>query len=368
MRVRAFAVIMLACSLFASPKAQQASPIQKQDKAGSDAAKSDGAKQPATPARVTIDGPVTVVNQPDPKEKQREAQQRAQTDFDNSVQKWTLFFVGVAAAAAIGAWFANHRSAKAAEDQIVLLKGQITSADVEAAEQRRIANDALVETRKSADAAKASADALKNTERAYIGLVHWLSDDARPILVNQLDVARAQHGLGPLGPDFDRSHIGFQRNPWNAQPEGGQVRYKLELRVVNNGRTPAYIHWGKVRCAPGGPMAVNWIHDPHEGRADIDGNYLHASGEYLAKLFFTLTAEDEARIKAKELWLVGLLLYTDIFLVSHELGFCRRVIPMTQGKNNLIVDHSTVSHNYDREVVDQQIPGAAPMTKLVVRY
>ena len=59
--------------------------------------------------RVGIDGPITVANQPDPDQEKRYAEQRAQAQFDNLIDGGTLLFVGVAAAAAIGAWVANRR-------------------------------------------------------------------------------------------------------------------------------------------------------------------------------------------------------------------------------------------------------------------
>lgn len=86
------------------PQARQTPPIQQQDKAKEDAKKGTQQQQPATPARITVDGPITVVNEPDSNQKQREANQRADTRFEHSVQVWTLVFVAIAAFAAIGAF------------------------------------------------------------------------------------------------------------------------------------------------------------------------------------------------------------------------------------------------------------------------
>jgi hypothetical protein len=74
--------------------------------------------QPQPPLKGTIDGPVTVVDQPDPNENRRQAEQRAQTRFENTIQVITLIFVAVAAVAATAAYFANRRAANAAVRQV----------------------------------------------------------------------------------------------------------------------------------------------------------------------------------------------------------------------------------------------------------
>ena len=156
-------------------QARQAVTIQQQNEARGKSDVSAHPQQPATPTRVTVDGPVTVVNQPDPKQDQRDAEQRAQTKFDNRIDVLTLVLLGAAAAGAVGAYLANRRSANAAEAQVRLLSSQIADAKKDAAEQRQIAFDALAETRKSAEAAVLAA----RTADREMRLVHqqWLDFD-----------------------------------------------------------------------------------------------------------------------------------------------------------------------------------------------
>jgi hypothetical protein len=137
-------------------KAGHAPTVEQQDETGGDTTVSDQPEQPSSPAKVAIEGQITAVNQPDP---QQQAEQRAQARFSNSLQVWTLVFAGLAALGAIGAYFANRRSANAAEIQVGILKRQVEDSRHDADEQRRIALEALAETRKSADAAKLSAEA-----------------------------------------------------------------------------------------------------------------------------------------------------------------------------------------------------------------
>ena len=175
MRVRAFTVIVLAYLLAAWLYAQQAPPKQQQDEATDEASERRGPQQPSTPARITLDGPVTVVSQPDPKQEQREAEQRAQTQFENCIQVWTLIFVAIAGVGAVAAYFANKRSADAAEKQVGLLQGEIADARADAIEQRRIANEMLNEAERSAAAMSASAEvaqqALVIAHRAFLDVL-----------------------------------------------------------------------------------------------------------------------------------------------------------------------------------------------------
>jgi len=107
------------------PQAKQAPAVKQQDKTTKDAAKGTQPQQPSAPTKITIDDAITVKNQPDPKQEQRDAEQRAQTRFENSVQVWTLVFVAVAALGAIGAYLANRREARAAEKQVGIMGDQL---------------------------------------------------------------------------------------------------------------------------------------------------------------------------------------------------------------------------------------------------
>jgi hypothetical protein len=99
-------------------QAGQAAVKQQQNKTAGNAGVSREPQPPPPPTKVAIDGPITVINQPDPNEKQREAEQQAQTVFENRVQVATLLFAAIAAVGAIAAYYANRREANAAEGQL----------------------------------------------------------------------------------------------------------------------------------------------------------------------------------------------------------------------------------------------------------
>jgi hypothetical protein len=111
---------------------------------------------------------------------QRQAEERAQKQFENIIQLGTLAFAGIAAAGAVAAWWANKRSADAAEAQIALMKDEITNSRGDADEQRRIALQGLAETRNTALAATRSAelsrDALYLLEGANVQLEESIFD------------------------------------------------------------------------------------------------------------------------------------------------------------------------------------------------
>ena len=152
-------------------QAGQASAKKQQDKTRDKTDASREPQGPALPAKITVEGPITVKNQPDPEQQKRDAEQRAQTRFSNILQIWTLFFAGLAALGAIGAYFANRRSANAAEKQITLLNGQISDSKADALEQRRIATDGLVEIRRTADAATTQSDLMRKQLVGTMGAV-----------------------------------------------------------------------------------------------------------------------------------------------------------------------------------------------------
>jgi hypothetical protein len=154
-------------------KGRQTGSIQQQNKTSRDTPGRTEPQKPVEPTKVTLDGPVTVINQPDPKQEQRDAEQRAQTKFTNSVNLWTLVFAGIAAAGAIGAYRANRRSADAEEEQVRLLKSEIEDARKDAAEQRGHAINALAATKKAAEAAQTTAAALKVIHRQWVSIAEW---------------------------------------------------------------------------------------------------------------------------------------------------------------------------------------------------
>jgi hypothetical protein len=108
-----------------SKQQNKAPVVKKQDKAADKTKSGTDPQQQTPPARITIDGPVTVSSQPDPNQKQREADQKAQTHFQNSIQVATLIFVGIAAFGAVAAYFASRRQANAAEESLREMRRQI---------------------------------------------------------------------------------------------------------------------------------------------------------------------------------------------------------------------------------------------------
>ena len=99
--------------------------IEQQNKANTETQISAPPQQPTAPTRVTIDGSITVANQRDPQQQQRDAEQSSKDKFDRWIDGLTLLLLAIAAAAAYGAYRANRRSADAVEDQVKLLTGQI---------------------------------------------------------------------------------------------------------------------------------------------------------------------------------------------------------------------------------------------------
>jgi hypothetical protein len=318
----------------------QAPAEEQQNEAAKDARKRADEEQAVPPTRVVLDDPVTVVSEPDPKQEERVSEQRAQTRFANSVQIGTLFFAAVAAIGAVCAWWANRRSANAEEDQVRLLTDQVADTKRDAAEQRRIALEALVETRrsaeaaaKSAEAAKTSADSLKNSERAYVVLKHWSAEER---------TEQRHMGFHPLRSD-------------KTDDATGLTKYRLHIRVKNSGRTPATVLYGMIQRAHNLDMWGDRYEPPLRPEyvnADerIPGTLLHANDHYFRKLNYSLNATECDAIGAKKMWLVGYVVYVDRFGATHRGGFCRHVNDALAGKNNLEIDDVSLPYNYDYEI------------------
>jgi hypothetical protein len=207
------------------------------------------------------------------------------------------------------------------------------------AEQQQTMQQALIDTRRAAQAAIASADGLKNSERAYIGIQYRQKAD------EWTDIAFSFHRC------TDTKTL--KRLPDNC--------HRLHIRVVNSGRTPA-------RILNGG--GIKYIIDlPRRGfdpktatfteDSGIAPNFLHAGGRYSEKLTYEMAEADVLAKDRGELWLVGFLLYEDVFGRRHRAGFCRHVSGKPDSgiddntKNNLSVDDSCGGYNYDYEVDDQ---------------
>jgi hypothetical protein len=211
-------VTLIAASAYASQE-----PATKQQKNEPEAAAATSApkQQPTTPTKVAVDGSVNVINQPDAKAEQRYADERADAKFNQWIDIATLFFVGVAAYAAIAAWRANKRSADAEEAQVGLLTNQLNAARSDATEQRQIALDGLAETRKSADAASRSADV---AEQALITA-------QRPWLLSHKFIVR--HWLS------DQPYHSRTKEDLDLHPDPRRIGFIIHIQWKNFGTTPA---------------------------------------------------------------------------------------------------------------------------------
>jgi hypothetical protein len=279
------------------PQAQETAPIKQQDKTDNKTQPRSEPQQPAPPTRVTINEPVTVINQPDPKQEQRDAEQRTQTKLSNYFQFGTLVFAAIAAAGAVGAYFANKRSADAAEAQAILLKGQIADARVDAAEQRRIAIDGLAETCRVANAMKESADAAKTSAQV-----------AQQALVIS---HRAQ------------LHIIKFAIEW------GQPNPRVYVVLNNSGRLPALIHGWAADYVPGPlPTVRNMATLVHHGNAGPVGPGEDATLEATIPLSWTNKEWTELRHGIRRMNIWGVVNYHTGFVdVPGETGFGFDYIP-----------------------------------------
>lgn len=168
-------------------------------------------------------------------------------------------------------------------------------------------------------------------ERAYVAVRHWNNDEARTEQIKDV-------GFHP------------RANLADAAP-AGCVRYKVELRIANTGRSPAHIEGGAMRVVadldtaamrPPDLTAASW-------REKIPGNYLHAGDRYRRKVYYVLGGDDAALVNTGRMWLVGYVDYIDVFGERHRAGYCRHIKPgLADNRNNLDVDSTSVSFNYDR--------------------
>jgi hypothetical protein len=203
----------------------------------------------------------------------------------------------------------------------------------------RIARDNASAAEESANAAKASAEGLKNTERAYVGIQYrqkgdeWAEDFSFHPCVRQ-------SAIEDIGPECHRLHI----------------------RIVNTGRTPARIRGGGISCVidlpkhPFNPLTAQFDDD-----SAISPNFLHAGGHYGEKLSYILSQAERDAKRHERLWLVGFVVYLDVFGRRHRAGFCRRpglskpneLVNKAWTKNNLTVDPTCDPYNYDYEIDEQ---------------
>jgi hypothetical protein len=220
-------VAAIGCASRQILEARQAPTKEQQNRTRGDTNTRPEPSPPASPTRVVLDGPITVVNQPDPRQQERDARQSAQTNFDNRVQLATLIFIALAAGGAVGAYLANRRSANAAEAQIALLKQQIADSKTDAAEQRVIALSALEQTRLSADAARRSADAqLDQLRLRYAPFVDLRNPRSDTVGSSGFHLTEDEHSARLL---FDHS---------DSQATSQPIYLRITWEIANLGSSP----------------------------------------------------------------------------------------------------------------------------------
>lgn len=187
----------------------------------------------------------------------------------------------------------------------------------------------LIATTKAANAAKASADALQNSQRAYVGI-------------------RYRQKANEWPEEFSFHKCSNKRTLANF----GETCRRLHIRVINGGQTPARIQGGGIQCAlENDVVRFDPITATFEKETTIAPNYLHAGGHYSEKLTYRLTDVEDKAANDGRLWLVGYLIYVDVFERQHRAGFCCRVGGGTDPKrNNLSVDETCKDYNYDYEI------------------
>jgi hypothetical protein len=230
LRVVLTGLLIFLCFLYAisesadPPTSQQPSQIKKtppakqqQNKTNKNQPKGSNPQQQSAPTEIIIKGPVTVFNQPNPDQKDKDAEQKAQTTLNNRLQIATLVFAGLAGIAAVGAYFAARRQANAAEQSLINIKA-------EGVEQRSISLEALAETRKSADAAK---DAAISTRIA--------ADTAKDQLLASKDKERAWIMVKPQNPiGFPNATANFPftfQFDWTAKNVGYTAGFLVKVRA-----------------------------------------------------------------------------------------------------------------------------------------
>jgi hypothetical protein len=226
--VAPFAVVTaIACASPETLEAGQAPTREQQNRSRGETNARTEPPQPTSPARVVPDGPIAVVNQPDPEQQERDARQTTQASLDNVIQFATLVFAGLAAYGALGAYRENRRSANAAEAQIALLKQQIADSKTEAAEQRTVALSALEQTRLSADAAKRSADAqIDQLRLLYAPFVDLRNPRADTLAVSGFHLTENEHSARLL---FDHS---------DSQATNQPIYLRITWEIANLGSSP----------------------------------------------------------------------------------------------------------------------------------
>lgn len=186
----------------------------------------------------------------------------------------------------------------------------------------------------NAKAAKASAEGLKNAERAYVAITHQQADDR-------------WHAAGEELP------IGFHKH---GNRQGELHPHLLETRIFNSGHTPAEVYGGlitRVIALDANPYKPPTdINAMHTAEGWIPPYYLAAGKYYRKKIELLLTLDEMQAISGHngQLWLVGFVIYQDVFGALHRAGFCRRVKTETVYKNNLFVDVTCMRYNYDHEI------------------
>jgi Tfp pilus assembly protein PilE len=183
----------------------------------------------------------------------------------------------------------------------------------------------------TARAAKDSAQALMNAERAYVGIQYRQKKDT----------------------DWTEEFSFHKCSDRKTLTRYGETCRRLHVRIVNSGKTPATVRKGGVKLTmdQAGIATFDPISAVFADEQQISPNFIQAGGHFSEKLTYRLTDAEVAAAGNRQLWLIGFVEYMDTFERSHRAGFCRRVMgDGSPQKNNLSVDETCKDGNYDYQI------------------
>ena len=283
----AFSAITLFAFLASFAYLPQLPTSQEQEQALSEQQETGNPQEGQTPIPVVIEGSITVVDQPTATEEERY--------IDQVRRENRLFFAAFfAASAALGAWFANRRQAKAAEEEIRILNDRISEERGEAVAQ-------LTEIRREAESAEKQ---LRLTVRPKLVVRNVVLPLHLETLDGTLDVANVGAGVATV----IKAHAEIHIRPTGDLPDLPNVHdYSQPASVKLPENTQ--IHPGADRrlSIPSFTLPA----DDHQAFQTIR-NMQKASGG---------TAEGNP---LETIYIVGYVCYTDTSDIRRSTTFCRR--------------------------------------------
>jgi hypothetical protein len=248
-----------------------------------------------------------------PKSEIEAAQDERQRQDESSARWGTVWLTGLTLIVLLVQCYVMWRQNQIMENQSGTMSGQLAAAKV------------------AAHAAEASADALRNSERAYISIRHWSAADKG-----------------------DGRTLGF--HPCEDQnPDRQTTKYRLEIRVTNVGKSPATVIGGQIQrvlnlqhfagtFAPVDYLSVN-------SAERIMGTFLHPNEKIFRKLTYELHNSELTELAAQHYWLVGYVIYKDHSTkIRYRTDYCRHINNVSKGKNNLEIDDTSLPYNDDYEI------------------